>query len=129
MSEGLQPYDYDELRRLASELERPVSSLIVLAPQNDPFYAGAPARHARARWSADLWTRFRLGNGIHLRRIHYRLISQSQPVPDPYGLFYEDGAEFKPTKKGIGIRPSLLRQIIEGLERAETEARVNGVLK
>jgi hypothetical protein len=80
--------DYDELKRLASDLERPVSTLIVLAPQNDPFYAGAPARHDRARWFADLWTRFRLGNGIHLRRIHYRLISQSQPVPDPYGLPY-----------------------------------------
>ena len=37
---------YEDLKALASELKRPVSTLIALAPQNDPFYAGMPSRRA-----------------------------------------------------------------------------------
>jgi hypothetical protein len=44
-------------------------------------------------------------------------------------VFYEDGAEYKPTRKGLGIRPNLIRAVIEGLELAEGEARVAGLIE
>jgi hypothetical protein len=36
MGEGVEAYDYEALGTLAKALGRPVSSLIVLAAQNDP---------------------------------------------------------------------------------------------
>jgi hypothetical protein len=44
-------------------------------------------------------------------------------------VHYEDGNEYKPTRRGIGIRPSLIRAVIEGLELAEVEAKAAGLIK
>src|SRR3712207_533496 len=85
--------DYDQLKVLAAHLGRPVSTLYVLAPANDPFYAGAPARTEGAQWFADLWKQFGFGNGVHLRRIHYRLISTTAPVRLRDGKPYENTEE------------------------------------
>lgn len=84
------PLDYSDIKALAKERGRPVKELLALAPQNDPFYAGAPARKKSAEWFAELWHRIELKPGVHLRRIHYRLISQSSPVLMANGLPYEN---------------------------------------
>src|SRR5262245_17936755 len=69
--------DYERLRELAAELGRPVSTLIALASQNDPFYAGMPSRRRDGGWFGELWERFELAKRTqHLRRIHYYLVSQ-----------------------------------------------------
>jgi hypothetical protein len=47
---------------------------------NDPFYAGMPGRRAEAEWFARIWRELGVGHGVHLRRIHYRLVSQREPV-------------------------------------------------
>jgi Transcriptional Coactivator p15 (PC4) len=44
-------------------------------------------------------------------------------------VFYEDGTEFKPTRKGIGFRPGLLLAVIEALRSAEAAARAARLLK
>jgi hypothetical protein len=67
-------YDYAALKRLAEELDRPVRT-VVTDMNTDPFYAGAPARKAWAEWFAALWRRFQFRHGVHLRRIHYVLVS------------------------------------------------------
>lgn len=72
------PIDYDALKSLARQISRPVRDLVALAPANDPFYAGCPHRERDARWFRDLWDRFGFEHGVHLRRIHYRLISSSE---------------------------------------------------
>ena len=67
-----------------------VKDLLVLAPQNDPFYVGTSTDRQNAEWFADLWQRFGYSQGVHLRRIHYQIVSQDQPVQMPNGLPYEN---------------------------------------
>jgi hypothetical protein len=81
--------DYDGIKALAIELGRPATTLHVLSHQNDPFYI-TPGRRADAEWFADLWQQFGFGDGTHLRRIHYRIISQKTPVLMPDGSAYEN---------------------------------------
>jgi hypothetical protein len=79
--------DHAGLLALSKELKRPLYTLEVL--RADPFTAGRAARRAGAEWFAELWQRFDIQPGSHLRRIHYLLISQeagSVLMPDgsPY---------------------------------------------
>jgi hypothetical protein len=68
-----------------------VATLIALASQNDPFFAGRPKRRAAAEWFAELWQRLDLGGRTqHLRRVHYVLVSQSPPVRLPNGKPYRN---------------------------------------
>ncbi len=64
------------------------TDLVPMAPANDPFLADQPARRAAAGWFTALFERFGFGQGVHLRRIHYRIISSEQPVPKPDGTAY-----------------------------------------
>lgn len=88
-------WNYDTIKRLAKELRKEgtacrVTDLIALAPQNDPFYCGSPAEMEGARWFASLWQQFNYGHGVHLRRIHYQLVSQDPLFEKPNGLPYEN---------------------------------------
>src|SRR5262245_8515099 len=80
--------NYESLGAAARELGRPLSTLYALSPANDPFMAGLPARQAAAEWFAEIWDRLEIRPGAHLRRIHYRVISQDLPVPLPNGEPY-----------------------------------------
>src|SRR4051812_11122023 len=88
MSTSEPPINYESLKALSIELNRPVSTLYALASGNDPFYAGSPARKKAAEWFVSLWQRFLLQHGVHLRRIHYVLVSQAEPVQFPDGTPY-----------------------------------------
>jgi hypothetical protein len=79
-----------DLKRLADELQAPVSDLLALAPPNDPFYQDTPGNRRNAQWFAHLWERFDYDQGIHLRRIHYQAISQDPPLEKPNGTLYEN---------------------------------------
>jgi hypothetical protein len=83
------PYNYESLKRLSSELGRPLSTLYALSPSNDPFYVG-PARQASAEWFIKLWRKFDITRGIHLRRLHYLFVSQEPPLKWPDGTPYEN---------------------------------------
>jgi hypothetical protein len=74
------PLDYEGVKELADALGRSVRSLLALDVNNDPFYAGMASRRGRAEWFARLWEDFKFGSGIHVRRIHYVLVSQKTPV-------------------------------------------------
>lgn len=90
---------YEEIKALAEDLGRPVGTMIALAANNDPFYAGTPARRAQAEWFSGLWAQFGLRSGVHLRRIHYVLVSQASPVRMVTGKPYENTLE---CWKGLG---------------------------
>jgi hypothetical protein len=75
--------DYETLKRLAAELDRPVTTLLAQDAGSDPFYADLPMRRLRADWFADIWDRLDIKPGAHLRRIHYRLVSTTSPVRLP----------------------------------------------
>jgi len=65
--------DYQSIKQMARQHKCQITDLIVLAPQNDPFYTGAPADIMKAEWFADLWQRFGYTSGVHLRQMHYRV--------------------------------------------------------
>jgi hypothetical protein len=72
--------DYEAIKARAKEERVSVEKLLAMSPIRDPFYVGTPADWARGRWFAELWERFGFMRGVHLRRIHYRLVSQEQPI-------------------------------------------------
>jgi len=85
--------DYGTIKQLAKQTGQRVTDLIALAPQNDPFYMGTQNDWAIAQWFAGLWRAFGYGTGVHLRRIHYQIVSQNPPVLLPNGLPYENTVE------------------------------------
>ena len=94
---ALKPFDdgtinYERIKQLAKAQRLSVNDLIVLAPQNDPFYTGTPNDWALGQWFADLWHAFGYERA-HLRRVHYQIVSQSPPVILPNGKPYENTVE------------------------------------
>jgi hypothetical protein len=95
-------HGYERIKQLAVELgkkngtrgrPKPVAELLAMSRNRDPFYAGSEAQQAKAAWFAELWQRLHLPHGVHLRRIHYRLVSQerSQKPPQKHdGTPYEN---------------------------------------
>ncbi len=85
--------DYNSIKGLAKQIGRSTKDLVALAVQNDPFYAGVPGRQREAEWFAEIWHRFGFSGGVHLRRIHYVLVSQreeGEPVLKPSDQPYEN---------------------------------------
>jgi PAS domain-containing protein len=85
--------DYSALKAMAAALGRPLQTLYPLAGTNDPFMAGSPARNNQAEWFYNIWIDFDLNAGVHLRRIHYLLVSQKTPFKMLNGLPYENTTE------------------------------------
>lgn len=95
---------YERIKQLAADLGKkngtrgrlvPVAELLAMSKNRDPFYAGAPAQRARAEWFAALWQRFGYTTGVHLRRVHYRLVSVEPGQPKPRR---HDGSEYQNTE-------------------------------
>jgi hypothetical protein len=86
----LEKMDYSAIKQYAKETGQRVNDLIVLAPQNDPFYAGTPGDWEMAHWFQALWNAFYQGQNMHIRRVHYQIISQDPPIVLPNGLPYEN---------------------------------------
>jgi hypothetical protein len=75
--EETSPRGYEDLRALKKTAGvKKITDLLVLAEQNDPFYSGLPIQREKAEWFAALWGRFNYTAGVHLRRVHYQLVSQ-----------------------------------------------------
>lgn len=82
--------DYRSIKAWARRAKLSVGDLIALAPQNDPFYMGTPGDVRSAEWFAELWKRFGYEGGVHVRRVHYQIVSQEPPVQMPSGDPYEN---------------------------------------
>jgi hypothetical protein len=84
-----QPRGPEEHKAAARQLHIPRNSakeLIVMVAANDPFYQGTPSDLRDADWFAGLMDRFGLQLGAHIRRVHYRAITNPTTLPDgrPY---------------------------------------------
>lgn len=71
--------DYQTLKAAASALRKngisvQVKDLIALAPGNDPFYVGSASQRRDAEWFAEIYHKIGAGAGLHLRRVHYRIL-------------------------------------------------------
>lgn len=82
--------DYESLKEWAKEEKCSVDALVALHPRNDPFYVGTENDKRLGAWFADLWHRFGYTSGVHLRRMHYAIVSQNPPILKPDGLPYEN---------------------------------------
>ena len=82
--------DYETLKALAKQLHRPVPNLIALARNNDPFYMGTEQDRRDGAWFRDLWERFDYTRGVHIRRMHYAIVSANPVVITPNGKPYEN---------------------------------------
>jgi hypothetical protein len=65
---------YERIKALKQELHRNITELLALAPCNDPFYAGSELDWAKGAWFKAMWIRLGFVQGVHLRRIHYRIL-------------------------------------------------------
>jgi hypothetical protein len=75
--------NHARLKELSKELRRPMHTLTVT--RRDPFAAGMPERKVKAEWFAGVWRTMHMRIGAHIRRVHYRLISQPTPILMPSG--------------------------------------------
>ena len=67
-----------------------IKELVALSQKNDPFYCGGPADINKATWFQGLWDKFGYTSGVHLRRIHYQIVSQKEPVLKVDGKPYQN---------------------------------------
>lgn len=80
--------DYNSIKQMAKDKGISIKDLCALAPNNDPFYTGRDAEVKAAEWFVSLWREFGYGAGVHLRRVHYQIVSQDPPVLRPKGKPY-----------------------------------------
>ncbi|GLV57522.1 hypothetical protein KDH_43580 [Dictyobacter sp. S3.2.2.5] len=86
-----QRIDYGWIKQTAKQQGVSVNDLIVLAPQNDPFYTGTPTDVSLGQWFSELW--HHIGDErMHIRRVHYWLVSQGT-AQFPNGKPYENTIE------------------------------------
>lgn len=83
------PRHYQDIKALASATGLRIRDLLALARSNDPFYI-SPAQVQQAKWFAGQWDQFQLQVVVHLRRIHYQLVSQPEPVAMVDGRPYQN---------------------------------------
>jgi hypothetical protein len=92
MSRGYEEQiDYAWIKQAAKSQGVSVNDLIVLAPQNDPFYTGTPNERALGEWFAWVWQQLG-GERAHIRRVHYYLVLLGS-VTFPNGKPYENTIE------------------------------------
>jgi hypothetical protein len=72
--------------------------MLALAATNDPFNAGMPYRRAWAEWFAGLWQHYHFPAGVHLRRVHYRLVSEAEPPRMPADTSRTSGLAYANTE-------------------------------
>ena len=68
--------NHEWIKAEAEQLGCPVTDLLALARQNDPFYVGTPSSRTQAQWFANVWKEGGFSEGVHLRRLHYWCVSQ-----------------------------------------------------
>src|SRR5690242_10433548 len=83
--------NYSWIKQVAKQNQVSVNDLIVLAPQNDPFYTGTKTDVELGKWFAAVWQQ--MGDSrAHIRRVHYWLVSQGS-AQFPNGKPYENTVE------------------------------------
>lgn len=95
LAANFRPTGYEGIVALAKSLNRPSGELIALTRNNDPFFCGTLANRRDADWFLSVWkiTGMDQHYRIHLRQMHYKLVSQEQPPAMPSGKPYSNTLE------------------------------------
>jgi hypothetical protein len=72
--------NYESIKALAKERGHKVDTLLAMSRTRDPFFCGSEGQRQYAEWFLGIWERFGFTAPIHLRRIHYRIISNPEPI-------------------------------------------------
>jgi len=78
---GRVPCGHDDLLALSRALGVQYETVLAMSNDTDPFGIGAPAHWEGARWFTALWDQHQFPRGVHLRRIHYILVSRPTVLP------------------------------------------------
>jgi len=99
--------NYRILKQLARSERVSIKDLIVLTPQNDPYYVGSPSQVRHADWMANEvndYLRTRSTETFHDRAIHYVILSKGieRPIKANGWRSYEgDSNDFSFTMKAV----------------------------
>jgi hypothetical protein len=93
---------YDTIKQMAKDRRVSVKEFLALSEKNDPFYTGRPSEIKHAKWFARQWRELGYTSDVHLRRMHYKLVSLAN-VETPYDL----DEEGKKVDRGKGIEPCI----------------------
>jgi hypothetical protein len=85
----------DILKGMAHQAGCTMKDLLVLAPNNDPYNCGSATQRAKAEWFASIYRDYGFERGVHLRRMHYKLVSHGDVVK-------HDGEVFQNTDEDWG---------------------------
>ena len=99
------------IKRIAEQSGCRISDLITLSVQHDPFNCGSKGDIALAEWFADLWNKFGMQPKSHIRKLHYKIVSQDEDVPKL------DGSPYRNTEDDSDL-----------LEKASKKARYLGLI-
>lgn len=80
----------DYIKLLGKKLKYKIGDMLALDSKNDPFYIGSETHKVWAEWLYGYWEKFGYSSGVHLRRLHYQLVSQAEPVIMPDREPYEN---------------------------------------
>lgn len=100
-------WSYETIKRIAQQTNCPINDLIVLTPQNDPYYIGTLTERRHARWIADIVTQYleeRNRNKVHDRAMHYYILSNNLRRPigrSEWRIFRGDSNDFSWVMKSI----------------------------
>lgn len=65
--------------------------LFALLQNRDPFRAESPRNDAWVDWFMEVWERYGCGEGVHLRKIHYRLVVEKPLLRIPQKIEERSG--------------------------------------
>lgn len=83
----------DTMLRAAADAGLPMSGLTVMSNQTDPYRIDTPANHRDAKWFANAWKSSGARRPIHLRGLHYALVSGHDELIRPDGTPYRNTAD------------------------------------
>ncbi len=118
--------NWEELKQLAKEMRRPFDAVYALSSSNDPFLTDLPRRRRDAEWCAKVWDDLDIPPGAHIRRVHYRLISQERKLKLPGGQPFIN-TELCWDRLCMGSRDARYLQLISAddmVDRRNPEARI-----
>lgn len=80
--------NYEIIKLAAKKAKVKVTDLLALNPSNDPFYCGSPGQLQKAEWFGEVYNKMGRPDNIHVRRVHYWLVSQQPKYKTPNGEDY-----------------------------------------
>ena len=87
---------YSMLRDIKNETGvKNVRELLAMSPARDPFYCGTKGDMKKAEWFLALWDRFGYTGGVHLRRVHYQIVTHADITKPDGKLYVNDDASWE----------------------------------